>query len=117
MGRDTLSGGELIQQIGQKSALLDAAIRALGKRGQAYAEAESNYRMALTKAILEERANGTPVTVISDICRGKPEIAKLRFERDCAEVVYKSAMEAINSYKLQIRIMDAQVEREWHSAG
>ena len=57
-----------------------------------------------------ERVNGTPVTIISDVCRGKKEIAKLRFERDCAEVVYKSAQEAINSYKLQIRILDAQIQ-------
>lgn len=106
---------DLINAVGEKTALLDAAIRQLGKRGQAYAEAESNYRMALSKAILEERANGTPVTIISDVCKGKSDIAKLRFQRDCAEVVYKSAMEAINSYKLQIRIMDAQIEREWHS--
>lgn len=116
MGQDFI-GGDLVAQIGQKTALLDAAIKALSKRGQAYAEAEKEYRLALSKTILEERANGTPVTVISDICRGKPEIAKLRFERDCAEVVYKSAMEAINNYKLQIRVLDAQIEREWHSGG
>ena len=113
-GREGLIN-DVINAVGEKTALLDAAIRQLGKRGQAYAEAESNYRMALSKAILEERANGTPVTIISDICKGKSDIAKLRFQRDCAEVVYKSAMEAINSYKLQIRIMDAQIEREWHS--
>lgn len=110
-------GGDLVAQVGQKTALLDAAIQALSKRGRAYAEAEREYRLALSKMILEERANGTPVTVISDICRGKPEIARLRFERDCAEVVYKSAMEAINNYKLQIRVLDAQIEREWHSGG
>ena len=69
---------DLINAVGEKTALLDAAIRQLGKRGQAYAEAESNYRMALSKAILEERANGTPVTIISDVCKGKSDIAKLR---------------------------------------
>lgn len=57
-----------------------------------------------------------PVTIISDVCRGEPEIAKLRLERDIAETVYKSALEAIQSYKLQIRILDAQVEREWSRA-
>lgn len=106
---------DLINQISDKVALLDKALRQLGRRGKGYAEAEKQYRMELAKAMLEERAKGTPVTIISDICRGKPEIAKLRFERDCAEVVYKSAQEAINNYKLQIRIMDAQVQREWNS--
>ena len=104
---------DLINEIGHKSRLLDAAIRELGVRGRAYAQAERDYRVAMSRKILEERDKGTPVTIISDVCRGTPEIAKLRFERDCAEVVYKSAMEAINGYKLQIRILDAQVGREW----
>lgn len=69
----------------------------------------------MARKILEERDKGTPVTIISDICRGNPEIAKMRFERDCAEVVYKSALEAINAMKLQIRVLDAQVGREWNA--
>ena len=104
---------DLITEIGAKSALLDAAVKQLGVRGKAYAQAERDYKVALSKKIMEERASGTPVTIISDVCRGDAEIARLRFERDCAEVVYKSAMEAIQSIKLQIRILDAQVAREW----
>lgn len=104
---------DLILELQEKTRLLDAAIRQLGKRGRTYAQAEMEYKIALNEAILMERVNGTPVTIISDVCRGKKEIAKLRFERDCAEVVYKSAQEAINSYKLQIRILDAQIQREW----
>lgn len=107
---------DLVTEIGAKTALLDAAITQLGKRGRAYAEAEMNYKIELAKKILLEREKGTPVTIISDICRGDPHIAKMRFERDCAEVVYKSAQEAINSYKLQIRLMDAQLSREWNNA-
>ena len=108
---------ELIQEIGTKSAMLDTAVKQLGVRGKAYAQAERDYKIALAKRIMEERAKGTPVTIISDICRGDSEIARLRFERDCAEVVYKSAQEAIQSIKLQIRILDAQVSREWNSGG
>lgn len=104
---------ELIQEIGAKSSLLDAAVKQLGVRGKAYAQAERDYKVALAKKIMQEREKGTPVTIISDICKGDSEIARLRFERDCAEVVYKSAMEAIQSIKLQIRILDAQIEREW----
>ena len=104
---------DLIQEIGAKSAMLDAAIRQLGIRGRAYAQAESDYRIAMRKKILEERANGSPVTIISDLCRGDPEVAKLRLERDIAQTVYESAKEAIQGLKLQIRILDAQLEREW----
>ena len=104
---------ELIQEIGTKSSLLDAAVKQLGVRGKAYAQAERDYKVAMARKILQEREKGTPVTIISDVCKGDTEIARLRFERDCAEVVYKSAMEAIQSIKLQIRILDSQIEREW----
>lgn len=103
----------LISEIGAKSAMLDTAVKQLSIRGRAYAQAERDYKVALAEKIIREREKGTPVTIISDICKGDAEIAKLRFERDCAEVVYKSAMEAIQSIKLQIRIIDAQIEREW----
>ena len=108
---------DLMNELSSKVALLDTAIRELGKRGQAYAEAEKNYKIALAQQILKERDKGIPVTIISDLCRGNPQIEKLSFERDVAEVTYKAAQEAINSYKLQIRILDAQIEREWHSGG
>lgn len=107
---------DLVTEIGNKSRMLDVAIAELKNRGQKYAEAEKAYRIALARRILEEREKGTPVTIISDICRGSTQIAGLRFERDCAEVVYKSAMEAINSMKLQIRLMDSQLDREWGAA-
>lgn len=104
---------DLIEELGAKTALLDKAISQLGIRGRTFAQAEHDYKVALSKRILEHRADGMPVTIISDVCRGEPEIARLRLERDISEVVYKSALEAINSYKLQIRILDAQIEREW----
>ena len=103
---------DLINEIGQKSRMLDAAIRELGTRGRAYAQAEHDYRIALAEKTLLERDKGTPVTICSDVCRGDRKIAKLRFERDVAEAVYKSALEAIQSIKLQIRILDNQVVRE-----
>ena len=111
-----MAGYDLINEIGQKSKMLDAAIRELGTRGRAYALAEHDYRVALAEKTLTERDKGTPATICSDVCRGDRKIAKLRFERDVAEVVYKSAQEAIQGIKLQIRILDAQIEREWGRA-
>lgn len=109
-------GYDLIAEINEKCALLDTAVRLLKKRGLEYAAAERDYKISLAQKMLKEREEGTPVTIISDICRGDEEIAQARFKRDCAEVVYKSALEAINNYKLQLRLLDAQLDREWHSA-
>lgn len=106
---------ELIEERREIDAKLNAAVKLSKKRGKELARAESEYRIALAAKILQERDKGTPVTIVSDVSRGSPEIAKLRFERDCAEVLYKSAVEAINVYKLQIRCIEAQIEREWQS--
>ncbi len=104
---------DLVTEIRSRMRTLDAALREFGKRGREYAEAERKYRMELSKKILLERDKGTPVTIINDVCRGDPEIARLRFNRDVAEVCYKSAQEAINIYKLNIKVTEEQIKREW----
>ena len=71
-----MAGYDLINEIGQKSRMLDAAIRELGVRGRAYAQSEKDYRVAMARKILEERDKGTPVTIISDICRGTRKLLK-----------------------------------------
>ncbi len=109
-----MNGQDLFLEMQDRTSLLDKALEQLGRRGRTYAEAERCYRVALRQEILKERDKGTPVTVISDICRGDTEIARLKFERDVAEAVYKAAMEAVNVYKLEINIMREQIDREWN---
>lgn len=109
-----MSGQDLISELGAKVEMTDKALRELGARGRAYAQAERDYRVALSQKILEEREKGLPATLIGDICRGNKQIAALKFERDVAETVYKSALEAINVYKLQIRVLENTIEREYH---
>ena len=48
--------------------------------------------------------------------RGDKDVAMLKFERDCAEVVYDNAKEAVNVYKRQIDVLREQIEREWSKA-
>ena len=108
-----MSGQDLYLELQEKIKLLDTAVWALKTRGRVYAQAERDYKVALAKKMLIERDKGMPVTIIGDVCRGDPDIADLRFERDVAEADYKTAMEAINSYKLQMRILENQISREW----
>lgn len=111
-----MSGQDLFLEIRDKDNLLHSALSELGKRGKAYADAERNYRIALAKKMLVEREKGTPVTILSDICRGDEEIAELKFKRDVADVLYKSSLEAINIYKLDIKVLESAIEREWGNA-
>lgn len=112
-----MDGLGLYQELQNKTSLLDVAVRELRARGTAYSQSERDYRVALRKAVLEERTKGTPVTIISDVCRGREDIAQLRFERDCAETLWKTALEYIQAVKLQIRVIEAQIEREWGQTG
>ena len=111
-----IDGMELYAELDHKTKLLDVAVRELRARGTAYAQAEREYRVKKAEAILEERAKGTAATITLDIVKGRKDVAKLCFERDCAEVLYKSALEAINALKLQLRLLESQVQREWGQA-
>src|SRR5699024_3601001 len=106
---------DLLNEISAQSRKLDIALSELGKCGRSSAEAERKYRVALKQHILSEHDKGRPVTRISDVSRGSEEIASLRFDRDVAEIMYKSALEAINVCKLHLRQLENQADREWHS--
>ncbi|HZK00620.1 MAG TPA: hypothetical protein VFC79_11455 [Tissierellaceae bacterium] len=101
---------DLINELNHHRQSLNYAIKELGVRGQAKAEAERDYRIALAKEMLRLRAEEkTPVTIINDICRGKEDIARLKMERDIAESLYESNMQYIYSTKLNIDIIQNQI--------
>lgn len=56
-----------------------------------YAEAERAYREALSKRIVELKAEGTAVTACGEIARGEPRIAALKYKRDVSEGVRDAA--------------------------
>ena len=103
----------LWNEIEEKNVELDKAIKELAKNGYDLATKERNYKIAVNKKALELRANDMPVTLIQQVIYGYDEIAKLRFERDTAEVKYNANQEYINTIKLQIRILESQLSREY----
>lgn len=78
-----------------------------------YAHKEYLYRTALSKELVRLRAEGQAVTHLADIARGEPEIAKLRYDRDIAEGLVKSAAEGINFFKIKVRELEAEYAREY----
>ena len=104
---------DLFEELQQKTAQLDASIRALRKSGTAYAEAERDYKVLLRQECLKLRDGGMAIGMIDKTCYGIPSVAEARFRRDVAEAVYTANKEAINSLKLQMRIINEQLGREW----
>ena len=111
-----MSGQDLFTELRDRQTLLERALGELGKRGRARANAEHDYRVALAQEMLKKRDAGYPATLIGDLCRGEKHIARLKFERDVADTMYAAALEAINAYKLGIRVLSEQIDREWHRA-
>lgn len=93
---------------------LNISIKKLRQTGTEFAEAEKEYKITLRQEALKLRAEkGMPVTLIQQVVYGVPEVAEKRFKRDVKEAVYQANQEAINSIKLQIRVIEGQLNREW----
>lgn len=105
--------GNLYNELENLIKQLNNSLKQLKVNGTKYAEAEKEYKIAVNKKALELRSQDTPVTLINQVIYGYSDIAQLRFLRDSAEVVYKANQEAINTLKLQIRIIESQLQREW----
>jgi hypothetical protein len=104
---------DLYNELQQKCKLLDNSIRMLRKTGSEYAKAYTDYRVALAKELLILKNDGYAITLAGDIARGKPEIAHLKFEEISKEAIYKANMESINALKLEIKIIQEQINKEY----
>lgn len=108
---------DLLEEIQRKLTQLDVSIKKLRETGSDYAEKEKDYKITLRQEALKLRQEkGMPVTLIQQIVYGVPEVAEKRFKRDVAETIYQANQESINTLKLQIRILDNQITREYGNA-
>lgn len=97
-------------------SLLNKANSEYPKRAREYASAYKNYRMLLSKEMLLERDKGTPVTILGDIVRGKENVANAKEKEIIAEGLYLSCKEAIQSYKVQIKILKESINNEMENS-
>jgi len=104
---------DLIPEIQQKILDLNHSCDQLAKRGADYAYAEKIYRSLLRTEALKMKAEGYAVGLINMTVYGIDEVATARLKRDIAEANYKATQEKINAIKLEIRILDSQIAREW----
>lgn len=102
-----------IQQLMQE---LTTSIKLLRKNGNELASAERDYKICLRQEALKLRhEQDMPVTLINQIIFGVPEVANKRFKRDIAQTMYDTNQEHINVTKLKLRLLEAQLNREWGS--
>lgn len=105
---------ELENQVNDLCNKLTQSIKILAKYGKELAETERDYKITLRQEALKLRTQkDMPVTLIQQVVYGIPEVAEKRFKRDVAEAMRNTAQENINVQKLQIRILEEQIKREW----
>lgn len=108
---------DLYNELMQKRKQLELSIKSLRQNGTSYAEAEKNYKILLRQECLKLRDEGMAIGMIDKTCYGIPSVAEARYRRDITEAIYRANQEAINSIKLEIRIIENQISREYGNTG
>lgn len=108
-----MSDLDLYNELQSKTKQLDMSIRQLRSTGTAYAQAERDYKILLRTECLRLKDAGMAVGMIDKTCYGIPTVAEARFKRDVAKTVYTANLEAINAIKLEMRLIESQIQREW----
>lgn len=104
---------EEIQKMQELNTYLITALAEYKKRGTDYAKAYKNYRVLLSQELLKLKAEGMPVTIAYDIARGTEQVANAKEQEIITECLYKSCQEAINTYKLQIKILQENMNKDY----
>lgn len=109
---------DLINDIQMLMEELTISIKKLRQTGNALAEAERDYKITLRQEALKLRVEkDMPVTLINQIIFGVPEVAEKRYKRDIAETMRDVNIEHIQATKLKLRLLEAQVQREYGISG
>lgn len=104
---------DLYNELNAKLDQLSASLKKLRQTGSEYAKTERDYKILLRQEVLKLRNDGEAIGVIQLTCYGIPSVAEARFKRDVAEAIYKANQEAINTLKLEIRLIESQLQREY----
>lgn len=110
---ESIGDPELITQLNDLNAQLSQGIRLMGRFGREYAQAEHDYKIELAKEAIRLREKDIPVTMIQLRIYGTGDVPDKRFKRDTAQVMYNTAQENINAIKLKMRLLEAQIDREY----
>ena len=106
----------LFAELQQKIKELEISVKQLRKSGTDYAQAERDYKILLRQECLKLRDEGMAIGMIDKTCYGLKTVADARFNRDVKKTIYEANIEAIQSIKLQMRLIEGQLNREWNTS-
>ena len=106
----------MIAELEEKRRLMKETVDELFEKSQKAAEAEAAYQAAKATRALEMKAQGVAATLIETVIKGDPKVNRKLLERDLTLGEYKATQEALNVYKLDCRLLEAQISRDWSTS-
>lgn len=104
---------DLLEKLNKLIDDLDKSVKSLRATGQAYAQADKDYKMKLSETLLRLEAEGRPVSNLLYIARGMDEVAEAKYQQIAKEAIYKANYESIQSLRLQIRVLNEIINKEY----
>lgn len=106
---------DLMKTLQELNKELSTSIKMLRQNGNELARAENEYQIIKAQNVLRMKDAGSSMTEINLSIKGQEEVAKAKLKRDIAKVMYEANQEHINTVKLQMRVIDSQINREWNN--
>lgn len=106
---------DLLYELEKARQDLNTSMQMLRKHGEELAQAESEYQVIKAQTVLMMKQDGCSITEIGLSIKGQPEVAKAMLKRDIAKTMYEANQEHINVKKLDIRVIENQIAREWNN--
>lgn len=107
----------LIDRVFECIDLMKTAVAELKERAIKRARSEAHYQKVKYTRAFQMKAQGVPVTFIALVIKGDPEVNKALLERDSELSLYESTKEEINVYKLEARLIEEQIKRDYNETG
>lgn len=105
---------DLLTELNKARQELNTSMQMLRKHGEDLARAENEYQVKKAQTVLLMKRDGASITEIGLSIKGQPEVAEAMLKRDIAKTMYEANQEHINVKKLDIRVIENQIAREWN---
>lgn len=106
---------DLIQARDESRRLMKEALKERLERGRIWREADRNYHIIKAETTARLLGEGKPATLVKDLVRGDKAVAEADYERGLAKDAFENSTEAINVYKIDVKVIEGDIDREWHS--
>lgn len=105
---------DLLTELNKARQDLNTSMQMLRRNGEDLARAENHYQVVKAQTVLMMKQAGCTITEIGLSIKGQPAVAEAMLKRDIAKVMYEANQEHINVKKLEIKVIENQIGREWN---